>query len=118
MSTLKSKLNKDFVLGEKMALDSFRRIKITEELRKRYVREYPYLRHLRDIFHFILHNMCKAYERKRILYTITEYKEYTNYGCTTLEFMDDMLKNKKVEDGVWSYNKKYNSLLKITDKLL
>lgn len=73
---------------------------------------------LADIFHFILHNMCKAYERKRILYTITEYKEYTNYGCTTLEFMDDMLKNKKVEDGVWSYNKKYNSLLKITDKLL
>lgn len=34
MSTLKSKLNKDFIAGEKLVLDSFKRVKITEELRK------------------------------------------------------------------------------------
>lgn len=74
---------------------------------------------LEDITHFILHNMCKNHENKRVvLYIITGYKEYKNYGCTTLEFMDDMIKKKKVDEGVWSYSKKYNSLLKITDKLL
>lgn len=87
MATLKSKLNKDFVPGEKMALESFKRIKITEELRKRYVQKYPYLRHLR------VDDNCDGYmfldKMKLVGVVVVEQKENMERWIQAIEISKD-----------------------------
>lgn len=45
---------------------------------------------LNDIFQFILNEMCKPYQGRRVNYFINMYDEYRNYGCGCEEFMDFM----------------------------
>lgn len=56
---------------------------------------------LENIFNWILHHMISDKGYTQCFYTLREFKEYINYGCDAITYMDDMNKMPIVKTGLF-----------------